>query len=145
MCLISYKTASLCISHCRNDEDDITFVIKRLLGEKYKRFYCLTGAINLFMCCIIFYILMANILYNSIEFIYHKTGHSFISKDQMHFDTFSFQYCCLITSFVILIVMNIRNLNLVMKVAEFSFIGIVAFFIFVLTKGIQNAVTIREQ
>jgi amino acid permease len=89
--LISYKTAELCIIHTKSDEDDLTKVVKRQLGNTWHKVYCITGGMYLALTGGVYYLLILNTLYSQINFLYTRTtGNHLISKDILTFKEFSF-------------------------------------------------------
>ena len=144
--LISYKTAQLCLVHIKDDEEDLTNVVLRMLGRKWHLLYCLTGSLYLALTSSIYYLLILNCLYSQIGFVYHSiTGQSLIKKDVLTFSQFSFAYTNIIVLLIFVIIINLKNLKIIMKLGEYSFIGILVFFIFCLTDSFINIDFLAKQ
>ena len=144
--LISYKTAQLCILHIKSDEDDLTSVVKRQLGPVWHKVYCVTGGLYLALTGGLYYLLILNTLYSQLNFINARvTGRHLLSKDTFSFSQFSFQWTNFIMFLLFIILINLKSLKLIMKLGEFSFVGIIIFTFYCIVKGFINLDRILEE
>lgn len=137
--IISYKTADLCLTHVKDNENDLSQVVLRQLGRTWQVIYCATGSVYLFLTAAIYYTLILNTLYSQINFVYNQaTGGYLPSKDIRTFSQFSFAWTNFLILGVFLIIVNLKSLKIIMKLGEYSFIGICVFTLYCLTKSFIN-------
>ncbi len=129
----------MCLLHIKDNEEDLTKVVARQMGPVWHKVYCFSGGFYLFMCSGVFYLLILNTLYSQIGFVYlQSTGSHLVKKDVMTFETFSFQWTNVIMLFFFMVIVNLKDLKVIMKLGEFSFIGIIIFTIYCLVKSFIN-------
>lgn len=137
--MISYKTAQITVAHVRKDEDDVTQVVRRLLGPTWHKVYSISGAANLVLCSVGFYLLIVNTIYSQINFVLLRTrGVDLVSKDVYTFSTYSFQWNNLLCALGFLAMVQLRSLKTIMVMGEYSFLGIIIFVTYCFSKSFVN-------
>lgn len=121
-----------------NEDKDVEWTIRRLLGSKWeKRFRFFTG-FYLILLCVIYIDLIVDQLYSVIFFFFDANGHadSIAPKDDFVFDKFSTQWLSLIMLAPLLALTFIKKLNIMVKLSEYGSYSALIYFIFVVVKFI---------
>ena len=135
--IISFITCRIYTFHAIDADKDAEATIRRILGAKWQRAYRLiTGAYLIFLC-IVYIDLIVDQLYSMIQFF----DHSIADKNQFTFSKFSEQYLTLIMVIPFLLLISVKNLNLVVRIAAYGAITIAIYFIFVIYQFIHAAAT----
>lgn len=96
----NFFTCNICVSHLNNDEADFPQVVERILGTKCKIFCVISSITMLFSTGVVFLILMNNMFYSSLTFIFELSGfHNYALKSDIRFDIYSYQ----INSFILVV------------------------------------------
>lgn len=144
LALISYKTCTLILLHCSTSEDDFGLVVARQLSPSVFVLHSLTGTINQILMCLVYYMLFVNIGYKQVEFIASHLGYQVLSKDLFSLDQFSFQYFNLPAITLLLLLLLIKDLNVILKMASIAFLGILIYVFFCLYLALNNVVHLKS-
>ena len=131
--LITCHTCDMFISHLRDDEQDIPEVIKRVLGKKWANAFAVVSGIANIVFCLSYFLLMCNMFYPICTFVLTLCGsNSFAPKFEVTFSTFSFQYAAIIASLPCIFMVFLKDINIIMKFAQFGVVPMVSFILFVI-------------
>ena len=94
--LIQYKSCILAYNHTKSYEIELSQTALRKLTKKYFVIYTFASALNAFIMCITYCVIMINLGYKVLEFTLEKHGITIASKDHFTFSQFSLQYFSII-------------------------------------------------
>lgn len=117
--IISFITCRIYVIHMSNEDKDVEWTIRRLLGSKWeKRFRFITG-FYLILLCVIYIDLIVDQLYSVIFFFFERTNNadSIAPKDGFTFNEFSTQWLTIAMFFPFLALISIKNLNCMVKLS----------------------------
>ena len=66
---ISFQTCKLYLSHTKEDESDLQYSVKRILGPKWFKFFIGISVFYIFICSISYYMIICEMLYKITEFL----------------------------------------------------------------------------
>ena len=90
--IVQFTTCNLCVIHLKDEESDLPQIIERLLGVKWKVIYVISSIVLQLLVGIVFLILMNNMLYPIIIFIFEHVGYeNYAEKSENRYDIYSFQ------------------------------------------------------
>jgi amino acid permease len=134
--IISYVTCRIYVIHMADEDKDVEWTLRRLLGSKWeKRFRFITG-FYLILLCVIYIDLIVDQLYSIVFFFFDSNGHADLiaPKDGFMFSKFSTQYLTLILFVPLLLLVSIKNLNVMVKLSEYGSYSALLYFLFVVYK-----------
>lgn len=137
--LISFITCRIYVIHMSNEDKDVEWTIRRLLGSRWeKRFRFITG-FYLILLCVIYLDLIVDQLYSVIYFFFDTNGHADLiaPKDGFMFDKFSTQWLTVILFLPLLALIFIKKLNIMVKLSEYGSYSAMIYFGFVMVKFIM--------
>jgi hypothetical protein len=70
-------------------------------------------------------------VYGMVSYIFDKLGYAMSSKSEIIFDRFSFQYIAIIMIIISMTLANLKNINIILKVARYGVISIITLIVFV--------------
>ncbi|EWS72541.1 transmembrane amino acid transporter protein (macronuclear) [Tetrahymena thermophila SB210] len=136
---INYVTCYFISVYQREDEIDLASIVRRILGPKWKVAFILSSAFQLFVACIIYFLLINSICYPIIQFIMHKCGtENYGSSKEIVFDKFSIQYQAMILFVPVFLLCSLKELNFIVKLGRIGVTSIFAYGIFLLYCFIEN-------
>jgi sodium-coupled neutral amino acid transporter 9 len=134
--LISYITCRIYVIHMSNEDRDVEWTIRRLLGSKWeKRFRFITG-FYLILLCVIYIDLIVDQLYSVVFFFFDANGSadSIAPKDSFMFGKFSTQWLSLLLFLPLLALIFIKKLHVLVKLSEYGSYSAMIYFLFVIYK-----------
>lgn len=138
MGVITCKTCLLEIVHFKTREIDFPDVINRIMGRKWSISYCICSSLLLFITGTIYFMLICNMLYMILNYILNENGIILPGKDEILFDRFSYQYVGIIMIVFCFILLNMKDLSIILKLGQYGIISIFLFIIYIMTKGVEN-------
>ena len=145
--LISYMSCRVYVVNVREEENSIEEMLIRVLGLRWERIWRVTTSCYLLIQCIIYIDLIIDQFYGIFIYIFDQNGHidAIGRKDEVVFNKFSLQWLTIALFLPLLSMLFIKNMNLLLRIAEFgaypSFIYLVfvvyKFFDAVLREGID--------
>ncbi len=138
LALISYKTCTLILLHSSAEEDDFGQVTRRHMSLGWFRLHSLTGALNQVLMSMVYYMLFLNVGYKQLEYICAHNAIPLLSKDECTFSQFSFQYFNCISIFLLALLLLIKDLRLVLRMASLAFLGVGMYILFCLYLAQEN-------
>jgi sodium-coupled neutral amino acid transporter 9 len=139
--LVSYWTCGLIVRHVKEIEQDLPQIILRLMGKKWYYAYLFLSSFELMLVGIIYYILMCNMIYPSIEFFFALAdSEAYAGRDEITFSKFSFQYVSLISGVVCFVLINLRNLSFIIKLGHWGIFALYAYTVFIIEEAFRNMI-----
>lgn len=139
---ISAKTTNLIVTHAAHEEIDLCTLIKRRLGERFLKFYCIVSGSFNFMVCIVYYLFITKMV-----FLILRTIVGWENTSDIHiisFDKFSIQYACLISGFLSYIIISIKDISYIVKLGHYGAFSIYCYAIFIFCYGFKNIINNEE-
>lgn len=136
--VVSCKTCSLEIIHFKMSELDFPDAINRILGRKWFIAYTLCSVLLLFLCGVIYFILICNMLYPFMKYVLESNGVEVAPIDTISFSQFSFQYTGIIMITVCFILFCLKDLKIILKMGQYGIFSILIFFVYILIRGFMN-------
>jgi len=110
---INFITCNLYVIHLKRNESDIPQIIERILGIKWKVIYVVTAILMEFLGGIVFLILMNNMLYPVVTFLFEKCGSdNYAKKSETRYDIYSFQINAWILSIPCYLSCYVKKINI---------------------------------
>lgn len=136
--VITCKTCLLEAVHFKVLEMDFPDVITRILGKKWAFSYCFCSALLLFITGVIYFMLICNMFYMVMSYIFTHSNIEIASKDEFEFGKFSYQYVGIIMICFCFILFNLKDLSVILKIGQYGIVSIVLFIIYIFYKGVEN-------
>jgi len=122
----------------KSEEKDFTQTIERVLGKKWQTLYSIASQAFLWLGGIVYFLLASNILYSII--IQISDSPSMPKKSDIVWDKFSYQWTGAILVVVSLVLFNLRDLSVVLKLSSKGIYSIGFFFIFITFLAIKSII-----
>ena len=138
--LINYSTSNLLIMNVRQGETDLLEVVQRILGKKYVKFYALISSVLMYLVAVVYFLLMSNMVHGTFSFFFLKFDWQIAQKDKITFEVYSYQYTVILLTLMAFFLVNMKNLNTILKLGSYGFTAVIGYIVFIFVKMIQNLV-----
>lgn len=137
--VISFVTCRVYVLHGGEEDKDVEWSIRRILGAKWEKYFRLITGFYLLLLSIISLDLIVDQLYSILYFFLKENG--IAEKDEFSFSKFSPQWLTLILFVPLLAVVFLKNLKLLVKISEYGSISILVYIAYVLVQFIVSVIS----
>jgi solute carrier family 38 (sodium-coupled neutral amino acid transporter), member 9 len=117
-------------------------VIERVLGPRWKYFFCFASGLLMFIVGVIYFLLINSTLYPMLVYIFTKADvdpNNYVpTSGGIIYDKFSIQYLCMIMIVVLYPMLYIKDFKIIVRMAHGGIIAIVSYVIFIIYIFIKN-------
>ena len=134
--LVQFITCNISVIHLKENEPDFPQLIDRLLGKSWKVGFVLSSALFEILTGVVYFILMNNMLYPIIVFIFEHCGYEgYAEKSDYRYDVYSFQinaWILAIPCFLSCFLKNMNTIAVLSKIGIYVLCSYIIFLIYVL-------------
>lgn len=140
ICFVNFLTCKLCVDHFKRNESDLPEIIERILGNKFKVFFVIGSVTMFFSGGVVYLILMNNMLYPIIIFIFDHIGFdNYAKKSEFRFDIYSYQINSLILMIPCFMSCFFKKIDFVASLSKIGVYVLLSYIIFLIYIFIENS------
>lgn len=140
--IINFISSNLYVIHFKNNENNLSEIIFRILGEN-TRIFCIVGTVIMFFSGgIIFLVLLNNMFYSIIIFIFQRCNfYNYAEKSDFRFDIYSYQInslILLVPSYLSCFMRKMDVIAFLAKIGIYVLISYLCFLIYILIDNVNQ-------
>eukprot|EP00331_Platyophrya_macrostoma_P021579 CAMPEP_0176452096 /NCGR_PEP_ID=MMETSP0127-20121128/28301_1 /TAXON_ID=938130 /ORGANISM="Platyophrya macrostoma, Strain WH" /LENGTH=483 /DNA_ID=CAMNT_0017840423 /DNA_START=20 /DNA_END=1471 /DNA_ORIENTATION=+ len=130
---VNFKTCNLCIIHKLNYEGDLSEILERIMGVRWKQAFLLSSIALMFVLGVAYFLLMLDPFYTILK------GFSPSLPEPKHFTfaEFSYQWAAIILIVICFALFSAPNLSLILKLNSLGILALIVFLLFIFVTGFE--------